>query len=632
MKSGLFFGGALWSILFWFVSCGEALAAPQDIILSEIQVAGETAADEFFELYNSGTTEINLKHYRFGTINPADNSEKDIIKSFSKTSFLLQPKQYYLWANSKGEFSSFADTTTTSGLTPKKTFGLFYSETAQSPYAIVDSFSWDADPRENMSAERDPATPAWQFTNTPTPKNSRGETYQRRASCLNNLPQTPLRFNELFPNPKNEADEFIELYNKSDAPVRLEHWKIKDKTKTVLLSADDSVPPHALFLIPKAASEIELNNSDERITLIDPTDTLIDEVCYGKTKEGVSLNYTPGGWRGGTPTPGAANQLNTLPETKEKVPKKGYRGVPVAFDARGQDADGDPLKYTWNFGDNHKSYKGKTSHTYEKTGTYPVTLTTTDGSDDVVETFTLKIESFPEPDVRITALVPNPSGKDTENEWILLENRGKKAVDLKGFGIATGWKKLANHPIRESFVIAPKSEARLTREFSLFTLPNEKGRIELRAPDGKVLQDIKYKLEKSAEEDAVYFKKKGKRWAWRPGDNAVEPAAPGPIAEEDVETSETIPEDTPSEPAPVEEPEKEVLGAAVVADTPNRNYLKLLNYGTGVALPPDITLSFPDSTTSLDGATEREHYAVTFVKAVFTDVNTALNELQNEAE
>lgn len=99
----------------------------------------------------------------------------------------------------------------------------------------------------------------------------------------------------------------------------------------------------------------------------------------------------------------------------------------------------------------------------------------------------------------------------TDHEWIEIENREKNEINLKGFSIATGTKKknLANHPIRVDFIIAPKSVKRLTREHSLFTLGNVRSHIELRSPDGKVVQHLKYKYEKSLADDTLLKKEKG---------------------------------------------------------------------------------------------------------------------------
>jgi len=217
----------------------------------------------------------------------------------------------------------------------------------------------------------------------------------------------------------------------------------------------------------------------------------------------------------------------------------------------------------------------------------------------------------------------------TDHEWIIIENRGKKAVDLKGYSIATGWKKLANHPIRESFIIKPKSEATLTRTFSLFTLPNQKGKIELRSPDGKTIQDIKYKLEKSIPENAVYTKEKGKRWEWHEAPGIKVPDTP-PTTSEPTET--VI--DSPLPGPPEETPQEEILNPEVLgATTENipshqQAYLKLLNYGTAVTFPNTLVLTFPEETDPFPQT--REHYAIAFTKEILGNINTTLNTWQNE--
>ena len=257
---------------------------------------------------------------------------------------------------------------------------------------------------------------------------------------------------------------------------------------------------------------VSLNNTDETLTLFDTEKRMIHSVHYDKTKEDVTLNLVGDKLKGGKiPTPGKENILNTDPITKERVPKKGYRDIPVEFSAVGKDTDGDSLKYTWDFGDSHKSYKQKTAHTYKKTGKYTVVLTTDDGTDTITETFEIKIDKYKAPKLRIVAIMPNPKGKDSDFEWIEIENREKKSVDLKGFSIATGskTKKLTNHPIRTSFEIKGQSIKRLTRDHSLFTLNNQKGHIELRDPTGEMIHRFKYALEKSLKEDIILQKVKG---------------------------------------------------------------------------------------------------------------------------
>jgi hypothetical protein len=109
--------------------------------------------------------------------------------------------------------------------------------------------------------------------------------------------------------------------------------------------------------------------------------------------------------------------------------------------------------------------------------------------------------------------MPNPKGLD-KNEWVEIENKSKKKVNLESWSIATGWKKLINHPIREKFEIKPGKSKKLTKKICAFTLVNTKDKIELRSPNGETVQKIKYDHGKdSISEDELYSNVDGK-WQW----------------------------------------------------------------------------------------------------------------------
>ncbi len=612
MKRVFFRSALALGCLPFFFSVSPAQAT-SSLILSEVATRGDTVTDEFIEIRNLSDAPIDLSGMQLRRRTSSGNETS--IKIFGSGA-TVPAEGHWLFAHSAGRYAlPFADAEgSSSALADNNSIGL-YSESGAGG-ALIDSVAWGtgalfvpetprvANPSAGKSLTRNPTTLLWESDSPLTPTNSRGEVYLETAPTPDPvLPSLgPAHLNEVLANPKgDESAEFIELYNPSDGPIDITGYRLRDASKTgeYTFPPESHIAASGYLVLERTISKLSLNNTNETLSLFDATGALVDTMTYLKTKEGISLNSTETGWRGGTPTPGALNIVNTLPETKEKVPKKGYRGTAIPFDARGKDAEQSALKYTWDFGDNHKSYKEKTEHRYEKNGTYQVTLTTTDGSDDVVETFTLKISALPKPNVRITALVPNPSGKDSDAEWLVIENRGKKAIDLKDYGIATGWKKLSNHPIRESFVIPPKSERKLTREFSLFTLPNQKGKIELRAPDGKVLQDIKYKLPKAVAEDVIYRKEKGKRWEWdetppkneslsdtpdedvsdetTPTEEILQPPSEELITEPEQSEPETGNEPAPTEPAkeetsPKTEPsDQAVLGASTeipLPDTP----------------------------------------------------------------
>lgn len=625
-------------IIVFFSLSPKALATPSTVILNEIQITGGTGHtdDDFVELYNPTSLPINISDFRLRYKN--SKGTEGSLRVFGSGS-CIPAQGFFLWANSKGVFAPLADTTTSGALSNDYSV-LLYPPEGTTPLDTI-SFGTGTtlpNPGASQSLSRNTTDLIWSLTTTPTPTKS--------TPCPPPEPTPPpapivtsIRFNELLPNPSGEesAGEFIELYNDDASEANIGGFILHDASQTgsYTFPKDTLIAGHGYSLIPGNVSKIALNNSNETLSLFDTTNTLVDTVHYQTTKEGVSLNFNNGNWRGGTPTPGALNQINILPETKERVPKKGYSGMAVPFDARGNDAEGSALKYTWDFGDGHKSYKGETSHTYEKNGTYQVILTTSDDKDDVAETFSIEIESFPKLDIRITALVPNPSGKDSDNEWLLIENREKETVNLENFSIATGWDNLVNHPIRKSFIIKGKSTAKLTRDFSLFTLPNKKGRIELRSPNGKTLQEIEYKEKQSIEEDLIYRKEKGKRWEWQketPKATTTAEAADTPeLSSPETSISEEIvpvPEETP-----LEENQKSTNPTIANQETYRKENLRqelsrLLYHHTWVEVPQnEITSAY--QTSGKVTATQSKNLASTLLEKIFSNINFALNNLQN---
>lgn len=513
------------ALLFLFSSAALAQPVSAAVVLSEVQVTGDAASDEFVELYNSGDEAVSLKDWSLRRKSQGDATAKgSSLKTFG-TSDSLAAGNYFLWASSGGIFKDAADTTTSGGLSDHNSLALVDKDGN-----ILDALTWgeghalpfapasSGNPEKQESFSRTITDLGWHKTKSLSPTNSKGEIWQEPVVTL----PAPGEFksiviNEVFANPKAKGDtgEFIELYNPLSEAVDLAGWEIHDASVSgkYVFPSSAKIESLGYLVITDAEFTLSLNNSDEALSLSDAAKRLVHQVRYAKTKEDVTLNLVGDKLRGGkVPTPGKENVLNADPVTKERVPKQGYRDIPVEFRASGQDSDGDALKYTWDFGDDHKSYKAKTTHAYKEKGKYTVTLTTDDGTDTTTETFEIKIEKYEPPRLRIVALAPNPKGSDTELEWIEIENREKKSVNLQGFSIATGSKRksITNHPINDDVEIKGRSVKRLTREESKFTLNNEKGYVELRDPTGKVIHDLKYKFDASLEEGTVLRKVKGK--------------------------------------------------------------------------------------------------------------------------
>jgi hypothetical protein len=92
---------------------------------------------------------------------------------------------------------------------------------------------------------------------------------------------------------------------------------------------------------------------------------------------------------GGVDSASIVISVNSPPFADAAVVESGEVGKPISFDGSGSyDPDGDPLTYTWDFGDGNKDVGESLSHTYDQEGFYYVTLTVDDGKGGVDKNFT----------------------------------------------------------------------------------------------------------------------------------------------------------------------------------------------------------------------------------------------------
>jgi PKD repeat protein len=82
-------------------------------------------------------------------------------------------------------------------------------------------------------------------------------------------------------------------------------------------------------------------------------------------------------------------------------------GTSVAFTATASDPDGDPLTYTWDFGDSGTSTQQNPSHPYSAAGTYSAKVTVSDGHGGTATSNTLSIT--------VTAANQNPTVSASRN-------------------------------------------------------------------------------------------------------------------------------------------------------------------------------------------------------------------------
>lgn len=339
-----------------------------------------------------------------------------------------------------------------------------------------------------------------------------------------------IRLNEILPNPKGKEsdEEYIEIYNGENSEIDLEDWILKDSSKSGKFTFPEEeeeknksiIKSKDYIAIYRKDFKFAINNSGESIYLLDPNEKVISSITYtGSAKEDRSYGLDDDKWRWSKYlTPDKKNKFSSKIRFDLKEVKSGYANVPIKFgvSVEKKNKAKSKIKYRWDFDDERKSYVKNPSHTFYEPGKYKVSLTVDNGIEEKEDSFSIKIKKYPRYDVEIHSLVPNPSGKDSDNEWVRVKNNDKKEINLKDWKIATG-KNLTNHSIKNDIIIRPGEIAKVNRSDAAFSLNNKEGTVRLRYPDKKSSSKIKYKKDKIEDDEICqnmngicfwYFEKK----------------------------------------------------------------------------------------------------------------------------
>ncbi len=531
----------------------NVFADTDHIIINEIQTAGTTANDEFVELFNPTDKSVILNGFKL-TKKSKTGSESTLLSS-AKFLGSIPVHGYFLIAHPDYKEALSADIAYSSAsyyLSNDYAVILYNSDGT-----IVDKVGYGAaidsegtpapNPGKNQSIERKNFSDTgnnfadFEITNNPSPRNSSFREGPQNAPAdssstsdsLSNSPSAPaepaqpeaysteIRINEILPNPLGDEkeNEFIELYNFGNDPIDLENWTLEDKShKKYSFSAKTTLGPKKYLVVYSKDSKIALNNTDEEtLGLFNPNGDSVSSLEYSGTKENYSYSFDGTGWQWSRKlTPGKENAFDQPIKIKISQDNNIYKNMPAGFEGKISDPDrllGEKPKFTWTFGDGHKSYLQKTKHKYAKTGSYAANLKIYSGSESATENFKVEVKNYPKRKVEIVSIVPNPKGKDGKIENLTIKNNSSKKINLKNWSIAAGPKKLINHPIKKTFILKPGQSKKITSTYSSFTLNNTASKIELRDPSGRAVSKANYSFKGGVPEDAVY-KKVGKKWQW----------------------------------------------------------------------------------------------------------------------
>lgn len=141
---------------------------------------------------------------------------------------------------------------------------------------------------------------------------------------------TGVIFSEILPSPEgpDEKEEWIEIYNQNNFAVDLSLWKIKDsegKITSYLFPAGSKILPKAYLVLKREETKIILNNTKDKLELINPAGKTVDSTSYENPVRGDSFCKVGSEWMwSNNITPGEPNiapvSENVIPDQKESQP------------------------------------------------------------------------------------------------------------------------------------------------------------------------------------------------------------------------------------------------------------------------------------------------------------------------
>lgn len=345
-------------------------------------------------------------------------------------------------------------------------------------------------------------------------------------------PASPIVINEIM----WDGTEYVELRNVTDTSVPLDGWQLLrrragEAAETIVtFVASDSVPASGYFLLEKseAATTVVANKLVSGLTLLNTGEQLILKNSSGDTIDtangsgewlagentdaGVAMerNDEPGdgtnetSWHSATTslggrdgTPGAANSVPAVNEAPNAV-----AGLDVEVDLGesvtlsgddSSDPDDDELTYSWDLGDSTTSSGKTVTHTYQKTGTFTVTLTVNDGELTDTDALTVAVASPSYSDsIVISEFLPDPTGSDTTSEFIELQNTGSAAVNVGGWKLDDADGGSSPYTIPTDTRISGGGYLSFSRSETKVALNNTGDSVRLLSPDGKVKASVTY--------------------------------------------------------------------------------------------------------------------------------------------
>jgi micrococcal nuclease len=335
---------------------------------------------------------------------------------------------------------------------------------------------------------------------------------QNSSSNINLQPSMKLKINELLPNPSGSDDaEWIEIVNTGSGTANLSGMILRTGTSPhrIKTGAALMVEPGSFVVVQKSSIGFSLINNGSTVTL-ESGSTVLDTFSYeGMAVEGVSIGRMSDGNITSfcVPTPGIENASIPLDPSIiiESGRTTGYAPVTLNLGVKVFTGSLFGSSCHFDFGDGYTTGScNPASHTIRSTGDYMITVKVSDYcSNTVVRTLTGSVYGITSPQIfdsfysssgateacvrsrfsgaTITELVPNPTGEESDGEWIEIYNNSSTVLPLCGWSLDD--EQAGSRPYSLSrYQLAPHSYLVLPRKQSGITLNNDHDQVRLIAP------------------------------------------------------------------------------------------------------------------------------------------------------
>ncbi len=451
----------------FILSLGTPAWSASNIVINEVMWDGE----EYVELYNAGSDLVDLTGWQLTRQKSVDSAE-EVLVNFSAGE-VINGQGYYLIAKKVSAVSVSADKLSPSLVLHNDGDLLRLRDGNEAVVDTANRFgAWFAgqNTTSGVAMERiDPASDggsddSWQDASSSlggrqgTPGQANSSPEQGKASPP--VPTTTsspaysnsIVINEFLPNPvgNDTAGEFIELYNSGLVSVDISGWGLDDGdtgSKKYIFPAGTVLSSESYTALPWAQTKITLNNNLDQIVLTSPDGVMRAQAQYSdNAPEGASYNYfDEGDYRlSSTITAGSANIITSPPAATPKLtPTAKPTGTPNLS------ASKTPVPTV--------------------AGVYNYSRT-----------------------VYINEFLPNPTGEDTQAEFIEIINLGAASINLTGWQLDDEAGGSKPYTLPAGTTLKAGAVKSWKRSETALALNNEGDSVRLLDPAGQVLSSYTY--------------------------------------------------------------------------------------------------------------------------------------------